>query len=30
MAARIEQGQTPEEVAAWAATRIAEITGAGA
>jgi multiple sugar transport system substrate-binding protein len=30
MAARIEQGQTPEEVAAWAATRIAEIAGAGA
>ena len=29
MAARIEQGQTPEEVAAWAATRIAEIAATG-
>jgi ABC-type glycerol-3-phosphate transport system substrate-binding protein len=27
MAARIQQGQTPEDVAAWAATRITEIVG---
>jgi len=29
MAARIEQGQTPQEVATWAATRIAEIAATG-